>query len=135
MTIAIIIIVVVVLAAGAYFALARKPEQLPGEQPKAQLPQKKPEPAQRAPEAKPAALEKKPSVKPSKVGPQEEEVAEPISIMPGPPDEEEARPAKRDVAGFAKASPPRAADSSRVSARSFRARKKSTRPSSSRWKR
>src|SRR4249920_3327494 len=101
MTIAIIIIVVVVLAAGAYFALARKPEQLPpGEQPRAQLPQKKPEPAQRAPEAKPAAQAKKPSVKPSQ--PQEEEVAEPISIMPGPPDEEEPRPAKRDVSALRK---------------------------------
>jgi fused signal recognition particle receptor len=102
MTVAIIIIVVVVLAAGAYFAFARKPEQLPpGEQPKAQLPQKKPEPAQqqRAPEAKPSAQEKKPSVKPSPAS--EEEVAEPISIMPGPPDEE-ARPAKRDVSALRK---------------------------------
>jgi len=105
MTIAIIIAVVVVLAAGAYFAFARKPEQLPpGEQPKAQLPQKKPDAQpqqQRAPEAKAGpAQEKKPSVEPS---PKEEEIAEPISIMPGPPDEEEVRPAgKRDVTALRK---------------------------------
>ena len=103
MTLAIIIVVVVVLAAGAYFAFGRKPEQLPpGEQPKAQLPQKKPEPAQqqRAPEQQKPAQQKQPSVKPA-AGVQEEEVAEPISIMPGPP-EEEARPAKRDVSALRK---------------------------------
>src|SRR5678816_1556404 len=104
MTTAIIILVVVVLAAGAYFAFARKPAQLPpGEQPKAQLPPKKDTsplgPQQRAPEAKPAAQEKKPSAKPAPV---EEEIAEPISIMPGPPDEEEVRPAKRDVSALRK---------------------------------
>ena len=108
MTIAIIIAVVVVLAAGAYFAFARKPAELPpGEQPKAQLPQKKdtsqgPAQQQRAPEqAKPAAQQKPPSVKPA-AGAEQEEVAEPISIMPGPPEEEEARPAKRDVSALRK---------------------------------
>ncbi len=104
MTIAIIIAVLVVLAAGAYFAFARKPEQLPpGEQPKAQLPEKKPEPAQRTPEARreePKAaprVEKKPSLKPAA---EEEEPAEPISIAPGPLASE--RPAKRDVSALRK---------------------------------
>jgi fused signal recognition particle receptor len=106
MTVAIIIIVVVVLAAGAYFAFARKPALPPGEQPKAQLPEKKPEPAQqqRAPEARreePKAApreEKKPSVKPA--AHEEEEAAEPISIAPGPVEPE--RPAKRDVSALRK---------------------------------
>jgi len=107
MTIAIIIAVVVVLAAGAYFALTRKPAELPpGEQPKAQLPAKKAEPAQqqRAPEqAKPAqqAQQKQPSVKPA-AGAPEEEVVEPISIAPGPPEAEPSRPAKRDVSALRK---------------------------------
>jgi fused signal recognition particle receptor len=99
MTLAIIIAVVVVLAAGAYFVLARKPEQLPpGQQPKAQLPQKKDSsqsPAQpRTPDAR--REEKKPSVKPAA---EEEEILEPISIMPGPPD---APPSKRDVSALRK---------------------------------